>query len=178
MAEFWSSVQSEPKRSHRFLVTFDLPSGTSTQIFARSFAKPSWTLGVTEHQFLDKTFYYPGRINWNEVQMSFVNSQDPDMDAELQSVLALSGYVFPDEVSSGTSVVRAGTPNKPDAVGAIGNGVMVSELDGNGLVIGSYKLQNPFITSVSFGNLDYGSEELLSVDLNVRYDWAVYVVGS
>ena len=100
------------------------------------------------------------------------------MDAELQSVLALSGYVFPDDVSSGTSVVRAGTPNKPDAVAAIGNGVMVSELDGSGLVIGSYKLQNPFITSVSFGNLDYGSEELLSVDLNVRYDWAVYVIGS
>ena len=177
MAEFWSSATTEPKRAHRFLVSFDLPSGTSTQIFARTFQKPAYTIGVTEHQFLDKTFYYPGRVSWNEITMQFVNSLDPDMDLELQTILLLSGYQLPTDVATGGSVTNAATVNKQNAVGALGGGVRVSELDGNGLTIGTYDIHNPFITSVSYGTLDYASEDLLTVDINLRYDWATYLLG-
>lgn len=177
MAEFWSSATQEPKRSHRFLVDFTLPSGTSTQIFARTFQKPAYTIGVTEHQFLDKTFYYPGRVTWNEITMQFVNSLDPDMDSELQSILLLSGYRLPNEIATGGSVNVPATVNKQNAVGAIGNGVRVSEVDGNGLTIGTYSIHNPFITSVSYGTLDYATEDLLTVDLTLRYDWATYLRG-
>ena len=177
MAEFWTNVASEPKRSHRFLVSFDLPSGTSSQFLARTFTKPAYTVGATEHQFLDKTYYYPGRVTWNEVTVGMVNGADPDLDLELQSILLLSGYVLPDQIAEGSAVGNAGTPNKADAVNALGNGVIVSELDGKGLIIGSYKLNNPFVTSVSYGTLDYGSEDLLSVDIGFRYDWAVYTIG-
>ncbi len=177
MAEFWSSATTEPKRSHRFLVSFDLPSGTSTQIFARTFTKPAYTIGVTEHQFLDKTFYYPGRVSWNEIQMQFVNSLDPDMDSELQTILLLAGFQLPDDVATGGSVTNGATVNKQNAVGALGGGVRVSELDGNGLTIGSYDIHNPFITSIAYSTLDYGSEDLLTVDINLRYDWATYILG-
>jgi len=177
MAEFWTSVASEPKRSHRFLVSFDLPSGTSSQFLARTFTKPAYTVGATEHQFLDKTYYYPGRVTWNEVTVGMVNGADPDLDFELQSILLLSGYVLPGNVAQGSSVGNPGTPNKADAVNALGGGVKVSELNGSGAIIGSYKLNNPFITSVSYGTLDYGSEDLLSVDINFRYDWAAYEIG-
>jgi hypothetical protein len=177
MAEFWSSATQEPKRSHRFLVDFTLPSGTSTQIFARTFQKPAYTIGVTEHQFLDKTFYYPGRVTWNEITMQFVNSLDPDMDSELQSILLLSGYRLPNEIATGGSVNVPATVNKQNAVAAIGNGVRVSEVDGNGLTIGTYSIHNPFITSVSYGTLDYATEDLLTVDLTLRYDWATYLRG-
>tara|TARA_R110002020_G_scaffold410186_1_gene619944 strand:- start:229 stop:762 length:534 start_codon:yes stop_codon:yes gene_type:complete len=177
MAEFWSSATQEPKRSHRFLVDFTLPSGTSTQIFARTFQKPAYTIGVTEHQFLDKTFYYPGRVTWNEITMQFVNSLDPDMDSELQSILLLSGYRLPNEIATGGSVNNPATVNKQNAVAAIGNGVRVSEVDGNGLTIGTYSIHNPFITSVSYGTLDYATEDLLTVDLTLRYDWATYLRG-
>jgi|TARA_R110002020_G_scaffold78758_4_gene197884 hypothetical protein len=177
MTEFWSSATTEPKRAHRFLVQFELPSGMSSQIFARTFTKPAYTIGVTEHQFLDKTFYYPGRVQWNEITMQFVNSLAPDMDLELMNILSLSGYVEPDLVAQAGSVERPGTVNKASAVGAIGSGVIVSEVDGDGLTIGSYKLNNPFITSVSYGTLDYASEDLLTVDIGLRYDWAEYRVG-
>lgn len=176
MSEFWSSATQEPKRAHRFLVDFSLPSGTSTQIFARTFQKPAYTIGVTEHQFLDKTFYYPGRVTWNEITMQFVNSLDPDMDLELQTILLLSGYQLPDDVMSGGQINGA-TVNKQNAVGALGGGVRVSELDGNGLTIGTYDIHNPFLTSVSYGTLDYASEDLLTVDLTMRYDWATYILG-
>ena len=177
MAEFWTSVTSEPKRSHRFLVSFDLPTGTSSQFLARTFTKPAYTIGATPHQFLDKTYYYPGRVTWSEVTIGMVNGADPDMDAELQAILRLSGYIPPYQVAEGAAVGKPGTPNKADAVNALGGGIRVSELDGRGLTIGSYKLNNPFVLSVSYGNLDYGSEDLLSVDIGIRYDWATYTIG-
>ena len=177
MAEFWSSITAEPKRSHRFLVEFTLPSGTSSQFLARTFTKPAYTIGTTEHQFLDKTYYYPGRVTWSEVTMGLVNGADPDLDAELQAILRLSGYIPPDAIAQGSAVGSPGTPNKADAVNALGGGIEVRELNGRGDPLGSYKLNNAFITNVSYGTLDYGSEDLLTVDLGVRYDWAVYKIG-
>ena len=178
MAEFWTNPAAEPKRSHRFLVTFDLPSGISSQIYARTFTKPQYTIGVTEHQFLDKTFYYPGRVTWNEITLQMVNSADPDMDTELQMVLLAGGYVLPNQMSTANSVVNPGTVNKRASVAALGDAVRVSEVDGDGLTLGTYTLNNPFITGVAYSTLDYSTEDLLTVDLTMRYDWAVYLPGS
>ena len=179
MALFWENPAAEPKRAHRFLVTFDLPGNISSQIFARTFTKPAYTIGVTEHQFLDKTFYYPGRVTWNEITMQFVNSADPDMDAELEAILLASGYKFPNQVSTNSSVLAAdaATVNKFGAVTAIGEKVRVTELNGDGIALGTHVLNNPFVTSISYGTLDYSSEDLLTVDINLRYDWAEYVFG-
>jgi hypothetical protein len=35
-----------------------------------------------------------------------------------------------------------------------------------------WKLHNAWISSVKFGELSYDSEDLLNVDLEIRYDWA------
>ena len=37
-------------------------------------------------------------------------------------------------------------------------------------------MNNPFIVGVSFNNYDYSGEELATVDLELRYDWASYVI--
>jgi len=176
MVEFWTNPAAEPKRSHRFLVSFDLPSGVNSQIFARTFTKPQYTIGVTEHQFLDKTFYYPGRVQWNEVTLQVVNSADPDMDAELQAILLAGGYILPNQMSNASSVSNPGTVNKRASVTALGDAVRVSEIDGDGLTLGTYTLNNPFITGVAFSTLDYSTEDLLTVDVTMRYDWAIYQV--
>jgi len=177
--EFWSNPAAEPKRSHRFLVSFELPGGLNTQLYARTFTKPGWTVGATEHQFLDKIYYYPGRVTWSEVTAQFVNSADPDMDEKIQEILTSMGWVNPNDVgNSGGSVTNGGTPNKDMAVAALGSSVVVTELDGEGGAIGNYKLNNPFVVSVSYGTLDYSSEDLLTVDIGFRYDWATYTPGA
>ena len=62
-------------------------------------------------------------------------------------------------------------------MGALGGAVRVSEVDGSGLIIGTYDIHNPFITSVNYSTLDYSTEDLLTVDLTLRYDWATYLLG-
>ena len=62
---FWGAQGGaivDPKRQFRWLVTFgnsDLKSW-----YAKSVKKPSFTIGETPHQFINHTFYYPGRVEW------------------------------------------------------------------------------------------------------------------
>ena len=171
---FWSNANIEPKRSHRFLFEFTLPDGTTSQVYARNVSKPSFDIGQSEHKFLGQTYYYPSAISWSDVSCTLVNSMTPDFDALMHILLATSGYVSPDNVSTTPSTVTdGGTISKGAAVDALGR-VMIKELDGDGTTIGEYVLNNAWVKSASFGDLDYGSEELQTISLTLRYDWASY----
>ena len=56
--------------------------------------------------------------------------------------------------------------------------VNIVELDGNGAYIGRWDLENPWLTNVKFGDLDYSSEDLLNIELSFRYDWATYTAAN
>ena len=70
----------------------------------------------------------------------------------------------------------ASTPNKQAALAALGQ-VQFDELSGEGGTLGTWKLNNAFITNVTFGDLDYADEALLDITIQMRYDWATYEVG-
>ena len=50
----------------------------------------------------------------------------------------------------------------------------IAELDGDGAEVGVWTLKNAFIKSATFGDLDYGGDELLNIEIGMRYDWAAY----
>jgi len=175
--EFWNNANVEPKRTHRFLVEFELPNNTTALMYARSVTKPGYEVGQSELKFLGQSYYYPGAVSWSDVSVSLVNSASPDFDEKLQALLVSSGYVNPDQVStSPNSIDNAGTISKAGAVGTLGR-VLIKELDGDGGTLGHYVLNNAWVRSVAYSGLDYGSEELSTVDLTFRYDWATYSTG-
>jgi len=181
MAEFWNNASAIPKRSHRFLLEFDISPGVSTQIYARKAGKPSFEIGQTEHKFLGQTYYYPGAITWGDVSITLVNSATPDFDLAVQTLLKASGWESPDIVSNTGNVDRGGTINKIDGTAALGS-VIIKEIEGQGdilgpITIGHWLLENAWVKSVSFSDLDYASEDLMTVDVTFRYDWAKYGSG-
>jgi hypothetical protein len=181
---FWNLAESEPRRAHRFLL--NLPTLGSVrdpyqQYLCKTVDKPSYTLSETEHKFLGNTYYYPGAVTWDPVTAQLVNAVKPDGNRLLLDALYVAGYINPDEqaaIFNGQDPNRdfPGTPNKADALAALGD-VIIRELDGSGVVVGTWQLMNPFITNVKFGNLDYASEDLLNIDITFRYDFALYGSG-
>ena len=181
---FWTSALSEPKRQHRFLLR--LPSLTSggtqpefsyTEYLARSVTKPSFTVSDTPHKFLGNTYYYPGIVEWNTVTATIVNAVAPDGNALLYSALENMGYLRPDVqelITRGEQVPS--TVNKDAALRALGQ-VEIEELTGEGSTAGTWLLNNAFITSATFGDLNYDTEEILNIELIMRYDWATYETG-
>ena len=173
---FWSDASIEPKRKFRWLLSFrGVP-----QWIMKKVGKPNFSLGEAEHNFLNYKFYYPGRVEWAEISMTLVDPVSPDASKTMMALLKQSGYVPPHnflnantiEEAPGREAGRAYTMSKNSAVNALGGAIFIQQIDATGLVHEEWKLYNPFIKSVSFDELDYESDDLLNIELTLRYDWA------
>jgi len=171
---FWSDNFAEntelkdPKRQFRFKVEFtgiSAPQGGSLLWYAKSVNKPSFTVATSEHQYLNHTFYYPGTVTWDPISMTLVDPRDPDMSATLSDIVNLSGYNPPSNPNS------LGTMSKAKSAGALG-AVYISQIDGDGNEIEKWTLWNAFITTVKYGDMAYGNDDLVEMTLEIRYDWA------
>ena len=161
---FWSDFTVEPKRKFRWLMSFrGIP-----QWIVKKVSKPNITISEAEHSFLNYKFYYPGRVEWAEISMTLVDPVYPDASKTLMKLLSDSGYVDP----GGFEVTKEKTISKMGAVTAMGGKIYLSQLDSEGAILEEWQLFNPWIKSVSFDELDYESDDLLNVELTIRYDWA------
>lgn len=52
----------------------------------------------------------------------------------------------------------------------------IHELNENGFPMEVWEINNPLVTSVSFGRLDYSSDNVLSINVDLAYDWAKLIV--
>jgi hypothetical protein len=160
----------------------NLTSADSSQAYeqylAKSVTKPSFQVSEKDHKFLGNTYYYPGIVTWGTVSAVIVNAINPDGNKVIYDALEKSGYLKPpDQQGVFDNAAQApGTVNKADAVRALGN-VYIEELNGSGGLIGTWTLQNAFITDAKFGDLTYDDDTLLNIDLTFRYDWAEYLSG-
>ena len=55
-------------------------------------SKPSFTISETPHKYLNHTFYYPGRVEWNTVSMTLADPVEPDAAALVMKAIHASGY--------------------------------------------------------------------------------------
>lgn len=170
--KFWSDASIEPKRKYRFLLSFNgIP-----QWIVKTTGKPNFSVSESEHSFINYKFYYPGRLEWEEISMTLVDPVDPDASKTMLDLIELSGYVAPhnflnDPLGRGkaSNVV---TFSKKQATSAVGGRVYIHTIDENGSPIETWSLYNPWIKSVNFGDLDYESDDLVNVELTMRFDWA------
>jgi len=164
---FWSTADVEPKRGFRFLVQI----GNDVVWWAKNVNTPSFDVGEVEHSFLGNKYYFPGKVSWTEVALTLVDPVSPDAVFKTNEYLINSGYMIPDgTVDAGTA--QAETISKLKATNTGLQSVLIQVLNADGDVIEKWNLNNPFIKSVKFGDLSYDDDELRTVELGIRYDWA------
>jgi hypothetical protein len=172
---FWSTNFGQdrnlrdPKRNHRFIIEFSginaVPGG-AVAWYAKTAAKPSFTIAETEHKYLNHTFYYPGGVTWNPITITMVDPVEPDLAATFSDIIVQGGYSPP------TDTTTLGTISKAKAASALG-AVTVTQIDSEGRPLETWTLWNPFIQDIKYGDsLDYSSAELTEVSVTLRYDWA------
>mgnify|MGYP003141010180 CR=1 FL=1 len=175
MADFWTDPALEPKRAYRWYVSF----GGASELgglgyLCKRIDKPSFTISETEHTFVNHKFYYPGRVDWSEVSMTFVDivtasGTDGPADAVL-TALVDAGYKVPGTGDFGTAKT---TISKASAYAELGN-IIIRQIDAEGEEVEKWTLHNPWIKSIKLGSLEYGNDSMITVDIGVRYDWATY----
>jgi len=166
---FWYDSQIQPKRAYRFLLSVVGANNSIKQFLIKKVSKPSFTISESEHKYLNHTFYYPGKVTWNEVNFTIVDVVD-DVDngtAAVMKMLEGSGYRIP------TTNGELSTVSKEKSVQALGQ-ITIRQIDSDGRNVEGWALHNAWIKDVKFGELDYSSEEMLNVDVTVRYDNAYF----
>ena len=115
---FWSTPlgnsdgsAADPKRKFRFTVEFPGLLGKTARVqalqgasafedgivwCAKSVSKPAMTITEADHTFLDKKFYFPGRVEWSTVTLTLVDPADPtkteDAVKQMNQIIEASGY--------------------------------------------------------------------------------------
>jgi len=168
---FWSDNFTagglqDPKRKFRFRVDFTgFGPGDSFLWWAKSAAKPSFAIGNADHKFLNHTFYYPGTVTWNDVDIVLVDPINPDMAASFSAMVEGGGYHPP------ANPLDLSTMTKASAASSAGQ-VTVTQIDAKGDGLEKWTLWNAWIAGVKYGDLAYGEDALTEITVTLKYDWA------
>ena len=165
---FWSSQVTAPKRSYRFLIEIN---GEKVW-WAKNVNTPSFDVGEIEHSFLGGKYYFPGKVSWTEVSMTLVDPVKPDSVAFTNSLLVASGYVIPNAVLN-QAAGDLNTVSKTAGQQVAKNlNLRIIVMNEEGVELEVWTLNQAFIKSAKFGDLSYEDENLRTVDITWRYDWA------
>lgn len=168
---FWSATGIEPKRQYRWYVGFGGDGNLDLIKYAlKKVDKPKATIGEITHKYLNHEFYYPGRLKWEPINMTFASVAEPDASWLVNNILLNAGYGVP--TNSDTPGDQVSTIGKTKFSKTLGEKLSIFQIDADGSVIEEWQLNKPFFTSVQFGSLDYGSEEIVEITCAVKYDWA------
>ena len=169
-SKFWSSPFAEPKRAYRWMC-FLGGAGSTNELHpwaVRSVKKPSFSVTNAQHSYIGHNFFFPGRVTWDPVEVTFVDPVTPDISSGLVERLSASGYKLPtNEASAKHSLNKKGTT---EAFGA----VTIQQIDSQGNPLEEWSLKNAWVERMDFGQLDYTSEELVTVTVSFRYDYATF----
>jgi len=169
MTSFWNTKSLEPRRNFRFKL---IDGEKDIWWWAKTVDKPSFDISSNEYQLINHKFNYPGIVTWKPITITVADVGNRTQP--LLNELFLMGYRAP----------NAGTPHaglakfyySPDAATAsVGVGISditIQQLDESGKAAETWSLHGAFITSVSFSKLDYSSDDITEITIEVAYDFA------
>ena len=160
---FWNDPQQfDTKRAYRWIALFNQVDPYAI----KSVSKPSFSISETSHRFLNHTYFYPGRVEWNTVDIVIVDPLKPDGTKTIMHMVEAAGY-NPDI----TPATPLKTISKSKAVSTLRN-LQIHQLDAEGSKIEVWDLKHAWIKDVKFGDLSYDSDDLMNISLTIRFDWA------
>jgi len=181
----------QPKRKFRFVVDFQ-GFGVDTMYMVTKCGKPSFELtGPTEHRILNHTFKFPGIVKWNDIDMTLIDAVEPNVGSKFYNVLKNMGYTNPDSLENlhvGLTKTRAQSVIGTVRITQLDGGDVVPTIPGDGdpanptqyatpagvKLHEEWILKNAYLKSVKFGDLAYDSEDIVTIDVGITYDYAIY----
>ena len=151
---FLNAFDWEPKMANRFIMYIgDIPS-----YIIKAAARPSLTNGevVLDHINIDRKV--KGKTRWNDVAITLY---DPIVPSGAQAVMEWVRLHH----ESLTGRDGYSTQYKKD--------ITFHSLSPTGEKIEEWTLKGAFILDTNFGQMDWGTEEYVQIEMTLKYDYAV-----
>jgi hypothetical protein len=177
---FWNNTGKDPKRNFRFKVAISGLQGSGGLMWwAKKVTKPNFTVTESKHAFLNHSYYWPGRVEWQTVTLTLVDPVDIEEESgndgtvkRLNALFQAAGYR---PLSKATDALVTQSKKKV-AEGLVS--VQIIQVDSNDNTIEQWTLHNPFIRKITYGELDYENDDLTQMEVEFRYDYAVCDIGT
>jgi len=130
--------------------------------WVKSCTLPSYEIAMSEYQLVNQKFKYPGMLVWNDVSISMVDTSA--VTERLMAMLGLAGY-GEGPACDNSGISKDGFTNQGD--------FRIQIIDSEGGVLKQWKLEGWFFRNVRFGEVSYESDELVTLEMALGYDYAV-----
>ena len=133
---FWNDSKTfDTKRAYRWIAIFNAVDPWAI----KSVGKPSFSISETSHRFLNHTYYYPGRVEWNTISLTLIDPLKPDGTKSVLHMIESAGYnpnIAPNSALT--------TISKSKATSVLEK-LEIKQLDAEGETIESWRLKHPWI---------------------------------
>lgn len=147
----------EPLRKNRWLIRFPSDLGIQ-EWWAESASRPQITQKDVEIPFINTSTWVVGRYTWDTIQVVLRDPIGPSASQAVMEWVRLHS-----ESVTGRQGYAAGY--KRD--------VEIEMLDPTGVVVSKWILKNTMCTTANFGDLNYSQDDLATVTITLRFDYAV-----
>lgn len=144
----------EPKLQHRFVLSIN---GIDSFI-VQSVQRPSIESTRKEIDYINTKRYVAGKYSWSTIDITF---NDPIVPSGAQKVNEWFRRHY--EFSTGTAGYASDYKEK----------ITLRLLGPDGTFVEEWKLIGAFIQSTNFGELNYGSDDLVNITATISYDYAI-----
>ena len=152
--DFWNKAYSwEPKKQHQFIMAIDgIPA-----YLIKSAAKPSIANGEIALDHINVQRYVKGKSVWSTLAISLY---DPIVPSAAQAVM--EWIRLHHESATGRDGYSSFYKKE----------IKLRQLSPLGEIIEEWILHGTYITDANFGSLAWETEDVVSIELTLRYDWA------
>jgi hypothetical protein len=152
--DFWDKAYSwEPKKQHQFIMAID---GIPAYLIKAS-AKPSLSNGEVTLDHINVQRYVKGKTVWNTISVTMYDAIVPSGAQAVMEWVRLHH-----ESATGRDGYSSFYKKE----------IALRQLSPLGEVIEEWILKGAFITESNFGSLDWSTEDVVNIEITLRYDWA------
>ena len=169
---FWSEANMAPMRNYRWQLTITGFTGNTIVWWAKTVSVPSFDVSEATHDYFDNKYYFPGRVTWSDVEVTLVDPVSPSAVSLTNTILEKAGYNI--KTISGDRKTMSKSQSTTNGLGD----VTLDLMDVDGKVIESWTLKNAFVKAAKFGDMDYTNDELRTVSMTLKYDWATCEIAN
>jgi hypothetical protein len=142
----------EPKRANRFFAEFADELGVEVWK-VQKFKRPSMKINKVEIDYMNEKNYVAGRYTWDSMSITFLDPIGPSTSQQLMEWVRLHA-----ESLTGRMGYAAGYKKN----------ILLKSLDPTGVEVEKWFLEQCMITSIDFGENDYGNDELTNITLEIQ----------
>jgi len=142
----------EPKRVNRFFAEFADELGIEVWK-VQKFKRPSMKINSVQIDYMNERNYVAGRYTWEAMSLTFLDPIGPSTSQQLMEWVRLHA-----ESLTGRMGYAAGYKKN----------ILLKALDPTGIEVEKWFLEQCMITSIDFGENDYGTDDLTNITLEIQ----------